>query len=973
MKKITKSLIAILLTAAMLLSMACISVGALTAADMSDYSEEHWAAEALTWAVDNGLIKGYHDGTIRADEYLTRAEMATVINRLFGASILADIKKFKDVNTGDWFYEEIAKAVNMGTFEGSDEIHMRPDDNIVREEAFVVIARALVLEGADISALEKFGDFGNVSSWADNLLAELAIREYVNGSPVKDSEKNNIYPRECITRAEFAQLLYNIFDNIMDDATIKNAKIEGNLLVNCASDLTMKDVTIDGDLIIADSVGFKSINLTNVKITGRIVIRGGKNIKVTNVTADGGVVVRNSNTTVNFDNYKSEDLFKGFIAKTPATFKKQTEGGYISVGSPDDDDVTYRTSYTVNIHKQNKYGTGYDTTSYKVQDAVVGSRVSVTPETYEHFTFDSAPSKLEDTVKANDATVLDVYYNRNKYTVTFEDGANFMVGVIDTKDVYYEATLDQSEFPEATRNGAKGDFAWSVEREGDTDNYDLKFDNKVANDSWVISTDVTTEFTSETPVTGNITVWPKWGEIIAGVYVQSADLRQPLAGVYYNSNTRAIDTVKDFISLKRNAVLSAIDNKNLDDKLIGKADFILDENRNIKLIEHEVCIVETLKPENVKNEIHEMLESDGITPDDEVVEEVVNELLEDKKVTVTYENVSVIEQYGKKVEEITYEDVKDKIPDSYREVMTEEDIQEAFEDAKKQYSDAVYLTLIQFHDEHPETEAPDWLQEWYERYIDEGGEPVAFTYATGTHTVESIVVVKVNVISGVVIPKYNQAFQKLESKFKDKYDGNQYFERLLQIINPDYLIDGSKDLQNNDAMLSGYTLKSNIDYYDAIYEAVVMADKAGEWFKANNDDEKLEELADEFANLATDYMTTVNELLDKYVEKAVDKLYDLTDKEKIEIIEKYKNRRLSQDDINKVKDILKQAISGYNVTTEDAYEKAYNFDNDKLNGVKFDQTNIPEGLEDSGIVDGFYKELKGNEAWLGRGEYVSGK
>jgi lysozyme len=45
---------------------------------MNDY-ENHWAKDIVQWALDNGLIKGYSDGSVKPDNTLTRAEMLTIL------------------------------------------------------------------------------------------------------------------------------------------------------------------------------------------------------------------------------------------------------------------------------------------------------------------------------------------------------------------------------------------------------------------------------------------------------------------------------------------------------------------------------------------------------------------------------------------------------------------------------------------------------------------------------------------------------------------------------------------------------------------------------------------------------------------------------------------------------------------------------------------------------------------------------
>ena len=44
----------------------------------NDYNN-HWGKSSIEWALDNGLINGYADGSIKPDSTLTRAEMLTIL------------------------------------------------------------------------------------------------------------------------------------------------------------------------------------------------------------------------------------------------------------------------------------------------------------------------------------------------------------------------------------------------------------------------------------------------------------------------------------------------------------------------------------------------------------------------------------------------------------------------------------------------------------------------------------------------------------------------------------------------------------------------------------------------------------------------------------------------------------------------------------------------------------------------------
>ena len=107
------------------------------AADFSDV-EGHWAINAISNAAENGLITG-SEGRFYPDDNMTRAEMATIVVRAFGATEDADISEFTDVLPTDWFYASMSKAVAMGAFNGSDG-KLNPENSITRQEAFVVLS-----------------------------------------------------------------------------------------------------------------------------------------------------------------------------------------------------------------------------------------------------------------------------------------------------------------------------------------------------------------------------------------------------------------------------------------------------------------------------------------------------------------------------------------------------------------------------------------------------------------------------------------------------------------------------------------------------------------------------------------------------------------------------------------------------------------------------------------------------------------
>lgn len=252
--------------------------------DFSDFPTD-WSAPAMTHAVQNGLLNG-SDGKILPKGLLTRAQMATMVNRAFASSAKASLTGFTDMVPGVWHYDEMAKAVRMGAFQGADG-KLSPNDPITREQAFAVLARAFGLADGKASSLDKFSDGTQVSSWARGAVAALVEQGYVTGA---DGALN---PQSYITRAEFAQVM-DALVAAYGDQDLKDQTVEGNLILRTNS--TLENVTVKGDLILAD--GVSAASLKNVTVTGRLVVRGGTDgVKLTKSTAKGGIQLANPNGT----------------------------------------------------------------------------------------------------------------------------------------------------------------------------------------------------------------------------------------------------------------------------------------------------------------------------------------------------------------------------------------------------------------------------------------------------------------------------------------------------------------------------------------------------------------------------------------------------------------------------------------------------------------------------------------------------
>ena len=272
MKK--KRILAMLLAITSCLSLAVSASAANTvnrkATDFRDFDKSAWYAEAVSAAVDNGLLYGKSATIIDPNGDMTRAEMAAIINRSFGCYKTADISQYKDVSKNKWYYKDVALAVQMGTYNGRSSSSMAPDAPISRQEAMTVVARALELDydayaKTDLSA---FSDRDKISAWALPYVRSMVGAGYIHG------RGKILAPLDNITRSEFAQIFYNIIGTYIVSKGTYDKDIKGSVLIR-TDDVELKNLTVDGDLIIGCGAADSKITLDNVTIKGRLLVWGG--------------------------------------------------------------------------------------------------------------------------------------------------------------------------------------------------------------------------------------------------------------------------------------------------------------------------------------------------------------------------------------------------------------------------------------------------------------------------------------------------------------------------------------------------------------------------------------------------------------------------------------------------------------------------------------------------------------------------
>lgn len=255
-----KSLFFMLLLAALL----CLSAVPALAAEQgkTKYSDSvgHWAEAAIQRWSDEEVILGF-EGLFRPDDSITRGEMALILDRVLRYATQA-ANNFSDLPNDTWYTEAVLKLNAAGVMLGYQDL-ARPLDSITREEAVVMICRAVGMDGLVSGTETSYADDADISDWAAAAVFLFSERGFITDSPTV------FRPGDAITRAEMVVILDNLVGELWRADGLYNEDVSGNALIASEQIMFFHSI-IEGDLIIAGG-STKKVILEDVTVLGQII------------------------------------------------------------------------------------------------------------------------------------------------------------------------------------------------------------------------------------------------------------------------------------------------------------------------------------------------------------------------------------------------------------------------------------------------------------------------------------------------------------------------------------------------------------------------------------------------------------------------------------------------------------------------------------------------------------------------------
>lgn len=161
-----------------------------------------WAANAVDFMNEYGLVKGTGTSTFGWKGSMTRGDFVLILYRNAGSpSVYGVSNPFTDVKSTDYYYEAVLWAYRNNVVNGTSTTTFGPKGKITREQIASILWR---LAGKPVysASLRSYTDYASVSDYAYDAMSWAVGSGYVKGSGAKLSPKSNA------TRAEVAVMLH---------------------------------------------------------------------------------------------------------------------------------------------------------------------------------------------------------------------------------------------------------------------------------------------------------------------------------------------------------------------------------------------------------------------------------------------------------------------------------------------------------------------------------------------------------------------------------------------------------------------------------------------------------------------------------------------------------------------------------------------------------------------------------------------
>ncbi|MBF4691958.1 leucine-rich repeat protein [Fusibacter ferrireducens] len=177
--------------------------------EFTDVTSEAWYSKAVDFVTARGIASGTGDNQFSPNSKLTRGQLLVMLMKAYDLKAEENSKdNFSDA--GNTYYTGyLAAAKKLGITSGVGNNNYAPEKEINRQEMFTMLYNTLKIldklpQVTTETGLDHMSDQAQVAPWAKEAMTLFVNAEIASGSAGK------VLPKESTSRAQMAQVLYNL-------------------------------------------------------------------------------------------------------------------------------------------------------------------------------------------------------------------------------------------------------------------------------------------------------------------------------------------------------------------------------------------------------------------------------------------------------------------------------------------------------------------------------------------------------------------------------------------------------------------------------------------------------------------------------------------------------------------------------------------------------------------------------------------
>lgn len=160
--------------------------------------KDHEYYDSIVGLIEQGVVTGYPDGSIRPDNYITRLEAAALISRALSLEGSDGPTPYKD-KVPDWARRHVIELYEKGIMIGIDYNRFSPNTMITREEIATILTRMYKLNSDE----ENNVQLEDLGGWSIKY-----VKAVVRNKIMQSFETTKFKPKQKMTRAETMDFIY---------------------------------------------------------------------------------------------------------------------------------------------------------------------------------------------------------------------------------------------------------------------------------------------------------------------------------------------------------------------------------------------------------------------------------------------------------------------------------------------------------------------------------------------------------------------------------------------------------------------------------------------------------------------------------------------------------------------------------------------------------------------------------------------